>query len=170
MTVPSKSNVPSLWPWPLTYEGQFYLVNREQPYKFPVSISEIKYQNIGRTHIYTHTHRQTDTHRQTGWKQYLATPSGGEVKMMPNRRNCIAIDCCLSTVPVRIIIIIEHETYYEQVLLLCHLLSPIITFRLILMDNPTVLTVQVPLWMGLVTYNTFINVVGCCAREGHPFD
>ena len=36
---------------------------------------EIKYQNIGRTH--RHTHRQT--HRQTGWKQYLATPSGGEV-------------------------------------------------------------------------------------------
>ena len=36
---------------------------------------EIKYQNIGRTHTHKHTH----TDRQTGWKQYLATPSGGEV-------------------------------------------------------------------------------------------
>ena len=46
-------------------------------YEFQIDISsnsrEIKYQNIGQTH----THRQTD--RQTGWKQYLATPSGGEV-------------------------------------------------------------------------------------------
>ena len=24
MTVPSKSNVPSLWPWPLSYEGQCF--------------------------------------------------------------------------------------------------------------------------------------------------
>ena len=24
MTVPSKTNVPSLWPWPLTYEGQLF--------------------------------------------------------------------------------------------------------------------------------------------------
>ena len=44
-------------------------------YKFQIDISsnsrEIKYQSIGRTH------RHTD--RQTGWKQYLATPSGGEV-------------------------------------------------------------------------------------------
>ena len=48
-------------------------------YKFQINIfsnsREIKYQNIGRTHTQTHT--QTD--RQTGWKQYLATPSGGEV-------------------------------------------------------------------------------------------
>ena len=29
------------------------------------------------THTDTQTHRHT--HRQTGWKQYLATPSGGEV-------------------------------------------------------------------------------------------
>ena len=40
-------------------------------YTFQIDISsnsrEIKYQNIGRTH------------RQTGWKQYIATPSGGEV-------------------------------------------------------------------------------------------
>ena len=27
--------------------------------------------------------------------------------MMPNRRNCVAIGCCLPTVPIRIIIIIE---------------------------------------------------------------
>ena len=38
MDVPSKSNVPSLWPWPLTYEGQIFLVDREQHYKYPVSI------------------------------------------------------------------------------------------------------------------------------------
>ena len=62
-------------------------------YKFQIDISsnsrEIKYQNIGRTHRYTHTHRQTDrhTHRQTGWKQYLATPSGGEV-IIANIYNC----------------------------------------------------------------------------------
>ena len=48
-------------------------------YKLQIDISsnswEIKYQNIGRTHTQTHT--QTD--RQTGWKQYLTTPSWGEV-------------------------------------------------------------------------------------------
>ena len=58
MTVPSKSNVPSLWHWPLTYEGQWI----EYLYKFQIGISsnirEIKYQNIGRTH--RHTHRWTD--------------------------------------------------------------------------------------------------------------
>ena len=26
--------------WPMTYEGQLFLVNREQPYKYPVSISD----------------------------------------------------------------------------------------------------------------------------------
>ena len=36
MTVPSKSNVPSLWPWPLTYEGQYFLVNWGKHYKYPV--------------------------------------------------------------------------------------------------------------------------------------
>ena len=48
-------------------------------YKFQIAISsnsrEIKYKNIGRTHTQT----DTQTERQTGWKQYLATPSGGEV-------------------------------------------------------------------------------------------
>ena len=48
-------------------------------HKFQIDISfnsrEIKCQNIGRTH--TQTDRQT--HRQTGWKQYIATLSGGEV-------------------------------------------------------------------------------------------
>ena len=48
-------------------------------HKFQIDISsnswEIKYQNIGRTHTQTDTH----THRQTDNKQYLATPSGGEV-------------------------------------------------------------------------------------------
>ena len=70
MTVPSKSNVPSLWPWPLTYEGQFFQCIEYNPisilYKFQIDISsnswEIKYQNIGRTHTQTHTEtdRQTD--------------------------------------------------------------------------------------------------------------
>ena len=36
MTVPSKSNVPFLWPWPLTYEGQYFYVTWVQPYKYPV--------------------------------------------------------------------------------------------------------------------------------------
>ena len=65
-TVPSKSNVPSLWPWPLTYEGQIFQWIEYNPIsilnKFQIDISsnsrEIKYQNIGRTHRYTHT--QTD--------------------------------------------------------------------------------------------------------------
>ena len=65
MTVPSKSNVPSLWPWPLTYEGQFFQWIEYNPisilYKFQIDISsnswEIKYQNIGRTHTHTHTDR-----------------------------------------------------------------------------------------------------------------
>ena len=54
-------------------------------HKFQIDISsnsrEIKYQNIGRTHTHrqTHTHTDRQTDRQTGWKQYLATPSGGEV-------------------------------------------------------------------------------------------
>ena len=76
----SKSNVPSLWPWPLTHEGPFFQWIEYNPisilYKFQIDISsnsrEVKYQNIGR-----HTDRHT--HTQTGWKQYLATPSGGEV-------------------------------------------------------------------------------------------
>ena len=72
MTVPSKSNIPSLWPWPLTYEGQVFFQWIEYNhmsilYKFQIDISsnsrEIKYQNIGRTH--RHTYRQTDTHTQT---------------------------------------------------------------------------------------------------------
>ena len=62
--LPSKSNVVPLWPWRISIL-----------YKFQINISsnsrEIKYQNIGRTH------RHTD--RQTRSKQYLATPSGGEV-------------------------------------------------------------------------------------------
>ena len=46
-------------------------------------VNKISYQNIGRTHRQTDTHtdRQTHTHRQTGWKQYLATTSGGEAMM-----------------------------------------------------------------------------------------
>ena len=40
MIVPSKINVPSLWPWPLTYEGQLFSVNWVQPYKYPVYISD----------------------------------------------------------------------------------------------------------------------------------
>ena len=65
MTVPSKSNVPSLWPWPLTYEGQLFQWIENNPisilYQFQIDISsssrEIKYQNIGRT---CRTHTQTD--------------------------------------------------------------------------------------------------------------
>ena len=38
--LPSKSYVPSLWPWPLTYEGHYFLVNLLWPYKCPVWISD----------------------------------------------------------------------------------------------------------------------------------
>ena len=56
ITVPSKSNVPSLWPWPLTYESQcFFQWIDNDPisvlYEFQIDIStnswEIKYQNMG---------------------------------------------------------------------------------------------------------------------------
>ena len=56
MTVPSKSKVPSLWPWPLTYESQcFFQWIDNDPisvlYEFQIDISnnsrEIKYQNMG---------------------------------------------------------------------------------------------------------------------------
>ena len=40
MTVPSKKKVPSLWPWPLIYEGQFVLLNWLRPYTCPVWISD----------------------------------------------------------------------------------------------------------------------------------
>ena len=72
MAVLSKSKIPSLWPWPLTYEGQYILWieynHISNLYKFQIDISSnsraIKYQNISRTHRYTdrhtHTHRQTD--------------------------------------------------------------------------------------------------------------
>ena len=59
-------------------------------YTFQIDISsnsrEIKYQDIGRTHRHrdSHTRTHTQTDRQTGWKQYLATPSGGEVFISPN--------------------------------------------------------------------------------------
>ena len=72
-------------PVTLTFEGQcfFFQWIAYNPisilYIFQIDISsnswEIKYQNIGRTHTQTHTDRQT------GWKQYLATPSGSEVKI-----------------------------------------------------------------------------------------
>ena len=48
---------------------------------------EIKYPNIGRTHRHTDTQTDTHTDRQTGWKQYLATPSGGEVTRQPEMAN-----------------------------------------------------------------------------------
>ena len=55
-------------------------------YKFQIDISsnrrEIKYKNIG-----TDTHTHSHTHRQTGWKQYLATPSGGEVIKLSSTPN-----------------------------------------------------------------------------------
>ena len=55
MTVPSKNNVPSLWPWPLTYESQFFQRIDNDPmsvlYEFQIDIStnsrEIKHQNMG---------------------------------------------------------------------------------------------------------------------------
>ena len=56
MTVPSKSNVPSLWHWPLTYENQFFFQWIDNDpisvlYEFQIDIStnswEIKYQNMG---------------------------------------------------------------------------------------------------------------------------
>ena len=37
-----------------------------------------------RAHRCTHRHTDRHTHRQTGWKQYLATPSGGEVTKVCN--------------------------------------------------------------------------------------
>ena len=52
MTVPLKSNVASLWPWPLTYESQW--IDNDPIsvlYEFQIDIStnswEIKYQNMG---------------------------------------------------------------------------------------------------------------------------
>ena len=68
MIVPSKSNVPSLWPWPLTYH--FFSVNFDNDpmivlYEFQIDIStnswEIKYQNmgIGLLHVKRRT-RQND--------------------------------------------------------------------------------------------------------------
>ena len=72
MTVPSKCNAPSLWPWSLTYEGQFLFRELSTTLisilcKFQIDISsnswEIKYQNIGRTHTQTHTHTDTQTDR-----------------------------------------------------------------------------------------------------------
>ena len=54
-------------------------------YKFQIDISsnsrEIKIPKYwaGHTDTQTDTHTHTQTDRQTGWKQYLATPSGGEV-------------------------------------------------------------------------------------------
>ena len=53
MTVPSKNNVPSLWPWPLTYEIFQWIDNDPMSvlYEFQIDIStnswEIKYQNMG---------------------------------------------------------------------------------------------------------------------------
>ena len=56
MTVPSKNNVLSLWPWPLTYESQFFFQWIDNDpisvlYEFQIDIStnswEIKYQNMG---------------------------------------------------------------------------------------------------------------------------
>ena len=41
--------------------------------------TQIHRQTDRQTHTHTHTHTHTQTDRQTGWKQYLATPSGGEV-------------------------------------------------------------------------------------------
>ena len=82
MTVPSKCNVPSLWPWPLTYEVQYFLVNWVLHlisilYKFQIDISsnsrEIKYQNIGRTHTRTHTNRQTDRQGENNTKKHSIT-------------------------------------------------------------------------------------------------
>ena len=73
MTVPSKSNVPSLWPWPLTYQSIFFQWIEYNPisilHKFQIDISsnsrEIKYQNIGRTHRHTDRHTHRHTNRQT---------------------------------------------------------------------------------------------------------
>ena len=67
MTVSSQSNVPSLWHWPLTYEGNLCCCSELSIlYTFHIDISsnsrEIKYQNSGRTHRHTdiHTDRRTD--------------------------------------------------------------------------------------------------------------
>ena len=71
MTVPSKSNVPSLWPWPLTYEGQIFFVNWVQPYKYPIynfrSISLLIAEKLNTNILAGHTDTQTDrqTERET---------------------------------------------------------------------------------------------------------
>ena len=91
MTVPSKSNVPSLWPWPSTYEGQLFFSELSTTLLvFCINFSVIslliakKYNTkILAGHTDRHTHH---AHRQTGWKQYLATPSGGEVIISRWRR------------------------------------------------------------------------------------
>ena len=44
-----------------------------------IDIWRSSYWPYTQTHIRTHTDTHTQTDRQTGWKQYLATPSGGEV-------------------------------------------------------------------------------------------
>ena len=105
MTVPSKSNVPSLWPWPLTYEGQFFQWIEYNPisslYKFKIDISsnsrEIKYQNIGRTHRHTDRH----THRQTGRvKTIPRNPLRGRGNNMASHAlhpNCLPTDLMFKT-------------------------------------------------------------------------
>ena len=66
MTVPSNCKVPSLWPWPLTYES-FQLIDNDPIsvlYEFQIDIStnswEIKYKNmgIGLVHVKRHTRKQ----------------------------------------------------------------------------------------------------------------
>ena len=68
MTVPLKSNVPSLWPWPLTYERIFFQWIDNDPisvlYEFQIDIStnswDIKYQNMGMgiLHVKRHTRQK----------------------------------------------------------------------------------------------------------------
>ena len=53
MTVPSKNNIPSLWPWPLTYESQcFQWIDND--------LISVRYEfQIGLLHVKRHT-RQND--------------------------------------------------------------------------------------------------------------
>ena len=93
MTVPSKSNIPSLWPWPM--KVNFFQSIEYSPisilYKFQIDISSILARHTGltiprnplpRRGKYKLHFGRTHTQTETGWKQYLATPSRGRGKNM----------------------------------------------------------------------------------------
>ena len=66
------------WPWPLTYEGNFFSESRTTLYMSCINFRSISLLVAEKwnitywpdTQIHTHTDTHTDSH--TGWKQYLA--------------------------------------------------------------------------------------------------